>query len=75
MRRHVDYSRLCVWVEAALLSPTGEHDVVMQRQENSLSSFSSLHPILFLCFFSSPHLGLLFLLSVADGARWSRVVP
>lgn len=28
VRLHTGCSRLCVWVEAALLSPTGEYEVV-----------------------------------------------
>lgn len=57
-RIRVDYSRLCVWVEAALLSPTREYEVVIQRQENSLSSLSSLRPILSL-FLSRSFLALI----------------
>lgn len=49
VRIHVDYSRLCVWVEAPLLSPTGEYEVAFlkQREQSLLCLILSSHSLHF----------------------------
>lgn len=57
VRIHVDYSRLCVWVEAPLLSPTGEYEVAFLKQrEQSLLCLilSSQSPHFFANLFWAP---------------------
>lgn len=45
----VDYSRLCVWVVARLLSPTGEYEVAFlkQREQSLLCLILSSHSLHF----------------------------